>query len=583
MTFNPRGPRFALLAFLAPLLAHPAAAQWTDAGTYIYATDAPNVAITDTGRVGIGTTNPLSPLHVTGDLRLELGEGLLFYSNPDFWGTGQDSRNIRLIDGNSSQANVDGGLVIETYTTSDNFRLPLMTLRHNAANQTYFGFGALYPEHLFSLHSTWTLGNGRVDVSGTDVYGTGTSFLSTIEAGSEVLIGGAVRRVAEVLSDTQLEVERSFLATSTQAYHRYNRPLFWITEEGKATLGTDFGGAELDVYGPLKIGGNEVIDAGGNWTGPSSWVDLTSSQFIDGSKTFDDLIVAENGLNSLSDIQIGTSGAGRRLNIFTGAEAINFYGNGGSRYAYVATNANRDFILHAPLAGSRVRIGGEVHLRALDTSSYQSLYAARLIANSGLDLTDSAGNTKGELRVSGSDTVFEGLTGSTLRVAADLRAQKDLIVDGTLEVENRIEITGGDLIFHPLPEGVPIGQVCYGNLGGSTEILIKCSSSERFKEDVVPLESGMSIVEKLRPVSYAWKENGQRDLGFVAEEVAQVEPLLAAISNGVVDGVRYDKMTAVLVDALQEQQAEIRRQREQIEDLRALLCLDRKDASVCNE
>jgi len=42
------------------------AGQWTDAGTYIYANNATNVAVTDGGSVGIGTTSPGQKLAVDG-------------------------------------------------------------------------------------------------------------------------------------------------------------------------------------------------------------------------------------------------------------------------------------------------------------------------------------------------------------------------------------------------------------------------------------------------------------------------------------------------------------------------------------
>jgi len=44
-------------------------AQWTDDGTRLTANNAPNVVVTDTGRVGIGTPDPTEPLHVKGSIR----------------------------------------------------------------------------------------------------------------------------------------------------------------------------------------------------------------------------------------------------------------------------------------------------------------------------------------------------------------------------------------------------------------------------------------------------------------------------------------------------------------------------------
>ena len=68
----------------------------------------------------------------------------------------------------------------------------------------------------------------------------------------------------------------------------------------------------------------------------------------------------------------------------------------------------------------------------------------------------------------------------------------------------------------------------------------------------------MSIINRLEPVSFTWKDGGLRDRGFVAEDVQKIEPLLVTYnSEGQVEGVKYDRITVALVNALKEQQAQI--------------------------
>jgi len=72
-------------------------------------------------------------------------------------------------------------------------------------------------------------------------------------------------------------------------------------------------------------------------------------------------------------------------------------------------------------------------------------------------------------------------------------------------------------------------------------------------------------VARLRPVSFQWKDRDVRDLGFVAEEVAEIDPLLATYNDqGEIEGVKYRQLTAVLVNAIQEQQVQIAALRQQI-------------------
>lgn len=99
---------------------------------------------------------------------------------------------------------------------------------------------------------------------------------------------------------------------------------------------------------------------------------------------------------------------------------------------------------------------------------------------------------------------------------------------------------------------------------GSTDLcrntlnrIATCSSSRRYKQDIADLGSAADLIGRLRPVSFRWIQGGHEGLGLVAEEVAKVEPsLVTSNSEGEIEGVRYRELTAVLVKALQEQQAE---------------------------
>src|SRR5690606_8948103 len=99
---------------------------------------------------------------------------------------------------------------------------------------------------------------------------------------------------------------------------------------------------------------------------------------------------------------------------------------------------------------------------------------------------------------------------------------------------------------------------------GSSQIST-CSSSIRYKENIQPFSMGLDLLNRLRPVTFDWKADGMHDLGLVAEEVAEVEPLLATYNTeGVIEGVKYDRVGVVLINAVREQQAMIDEQRRTI-------------------
>jgi len=80
-----------------------------------------------------------------------------------------------------------------------------------------------------------------------------------------------------------------------------------------------------------------------------------------------------------------------------------------------------------------------------------------------------------------------------------------------------------------------------------------CSSSKRYKQDIADLELGLAAALQLRAVAYAWKDTGAADVGFVAEEIGLLdERLVTRNAEGAIEGVKYDRLTAVLANAVQE-------------------------------
>jgi hypothetical protein len=128
--------------------------------------------------------------------------------------------------------------------------------------------------------------------------------------------------------------------------------------------------------------------------------------------------------------------------------------------------------------------------------------------------------------------------------------------------------------------------------------LATCSSSLRYKSNVTSFFGGLDVVRHLRPIRFTWKEGGVQDIGFAAEEVNDIEPLLATHNKqGEIEGVKYGQLTTVLVNAVKDQQAQIETQQTQIQSqqlrieelqkriagLTAAICQSNPRAGVCNE
>ena len=175
-------------------------------------------------------------------------------------------------------------------------------------------------------------------------------------------------------------------------------------------------------------------------------------------------------------------------------------------------------------------------------------------------------NTSGNWNVAiGADTkIATGVTNSAVIGYQATVSQSNQIVLGSSSQDT---LVSRQLRITTLPSGGS-DQLCATSI---TNIVSLCSSSIRFKENVENFKAGLSIVKRLRPVSFNWREGGLRDVGFIAEEVAEVEPLLASRDeHGAVQGVKYDRITTALVNGVNEQQTQLDRQNAYIKGLQML-------------
>ncbi len=103
-------------------------------------------------------------------------------------------------------------------------------------------------------------------------------------------------------------------------------------------------------------------------------------------------------------------------------------------------------------------------------------------------------------------------------------------------------------------------------------------SDARIKENIVSIDSGLDVVNKLNPVTYTYKEDWSKDqstqTGFIAQEL-----LVALEGKNYVDGivqqggeymsVAYQNIIPLLTKAIQEQQAIINDLKARVETLEA--------------
>jgi hypothetical protein len=83
------------------------------------------------------------------------------------------------------------------------------------------------------------------------------------------------------------------------------------------------------------------------------------------------------------------------------------------------------------------------------------------------------------------------------------------------------------------------------------------SSDRRLKENISPIQSGLSIIEQLKPVRFDYIKGDKKQAGFIAQEVEEVLPDIVTKGEDGMLGMKTESIIPYLVKAIQEQQEEI--------------------------
>ena len=138
----------------------------------------------------------------------------------------------------------------------------------------------------------------------------------------------------------------------------------------------------------------------------------------------------------------------------------------------------------------------------------------------------------------------------------------DFYAGGTLYL--RLQNSGGQFFEAPVVYNATSASAANVVVISSGQLL-RSTSSLRYKHDIDTLDAdhALSAVMAMRPVTYRGKtdEDQRRYVGFIAEEMQTIAPLLATYDEGGESGtpnyVTYDRVTAYLVAVVQQQQTEI--------------------------
>jgi hypothetical protein len=85
------------------------------------------------------------------------------------------------------------------------------------------------------------------------------------------------------------------------------------------------------------------------------------------------------------------------------------------------------------------------------------------------------------------------------------------------------------------------------------------------KDNIRPIESAIFKVKQIRGVTFDWNEKSTElqqekghDVGLIAQEVEAVLPEIVGTRKDGIKAIKYDRLTALLLQAIKELQAKIK-------------------------
>ena len=106
-------------------------------------------------------------------------------------------------------------------------------------------------------------------------------------------------------------------------------------------------------------------------------------------------------------------------------------------------------------------------------------------------------------------------------------------------------------------------------------------SSERFKDEIKPMDKASEAILALKPVTFRYKHDldpeGIPQFGLVAEQVEKVNPaLVARDEQGKVYTVRYEAVNAMLLNEFLKQHRKVEEQGRKLRELEVMIAEQRK-------
>jgi len=474
------------------------------------------------GNVGIGTTSPVQKLDVSGNARVS---GIL-YTNA----------------GVTSSVGISGKAIANGWASRYD---------SNSANYSGFYFDGNNQSIILGRNSGGTIVNyihanassyfngGNVGIGYTDpqeklhIY-NGSAYITPIAYAANqndwVIRAGAYNSTS---FDQGLKLKSSSGGVSYMAFETTGNTETMVLRSGKIGIGTADPVYSLDVNDDKqRFGENSTLFLAKASSAFPSYSDInTESAFI-----------SHNGGSS----RAVTMGVSDDSNIAAYVH-VNELNNPGTSFVSIGTNTQE-----------RLRIKADGNVGIGDTNPDAKLTVFRTDSTYAINLSNT--ESRAGLSVKSTSTYDAKLTVSTG-------------TSGVQQIQgvNNAATTGRNIAINPYGGNVGIGQSnpsaykldVSGTIRATGDVI--AYSDIRVKENIKTIDNAIDKVKALRGVEYNKIDSTEKSIGVIAQEIEEVIPEVVREDDQGMKSVAYGNITAVLIEAIKEQQKQIDELKKQLD------------------